>query len=747
MKTTLLAVVTALSVTQAASADSSKSIKRELHAINQKLNLLGKISHTQVKMAPKLITQKQVHEAGGTLILTSPGDYCLEENICGTLVLDADSICLDLCCHTLNAHEHPHAIIAHGHQGIKVFDGRIINSTNAAILVEDSSAVELFKLVLSDNAMDGIRITDSQDLNVHDIDCIGDTRGERALWFDTCENITVNHVNASGYLSTLGAIVQLDSCNAALIQDVDVVNNTKSAAFGGSFDISTMFVGANTCTGVDLVHVKVNNNTISTTGSPRFSGIGFIFSDSCTLNECQVNSNNIAANIDGELYRMVFIGRSSNFTITKCQANSNTGGVMLGDLRGFSPLDSSNLVFDGCQVNKNHTDASDPSANAGILGIFLQNTDVLPAEPNIIRNCQVNFNRIDDGGAGRIDTEGVIAGIVVQRSAIVDHCQSSNNSIGTADVIQYVEGLIAYGLPGATTSSVENVIISNCSFNNNTGGELGIGIVIDPFSSDGDVASIANITISNCSASSNGTYGISAGKFFQLPPDDSLLRNIEITDSICNKNGNGSLTPDAAGIFIDGVGVLTVEDTVSNILIKNCQVYDTASTLSANGIRVRRANNVVIENTNVFNTTADGGQAHGILFDNVTNSKILRTQVHGNQNNGVELVGDNSNIMILNSIAIDNDKGFSVARDSSLTAAIIQGNRALDNTSVGFEHATLSPQPFDTAYLNNYAQNNGVNYSISNYIQVVDYSIPTAVYTLEPNGATDFPTLANVSAT
>jgi hypothetical protein len=424
------------------------------------------------------------------------------------------------------------------------------------------------------------------------------------------------------------------------------------------------------------------------------------------MHQCEVNSNNIAANVDAELYRMFFIGRSNNFTVTECQANSNTGGTMLGDLRGFSPLDSSNLVFDGCQANNNHTNASDPSANAGIICFFLQNGGVLPVETNIIRNCQANFNRIDDAGAGRvIGTEAYIAGIFVQRSAIIDHCQSSYNSIGSADVVQYVEGFIASGSPGFSTSSVENVIISNSSFDNNTGGEFGLGIDLDAFSRDGDVASVFNITISNCSTSSNGSYGIFAGKFFQVPPDDSLFRNVEIIDCVCNRNGNGSLAPDAGGISVDGVGVLTIKDTVSNIVIKNCQVNDTFSSSGiANGIRVRRAKDVVIEDTNVFNTAADAGVAHGILFDTVKDSKIIRTQLHGNQNSGVELVGDNTDIAIIESVAMDNDIGFDFAAGSSASCCLVQDSRALSNKSAGFVHDI---RPLATTFIGNEAQCNG----------------------------------------
>ena len=86
------------------SSDSCcKSVKKDLHSLNKKLNDIGKLELRLNKLAPHSITQKKVNEAGGTLVLNCPGDYCLTENITGSLLVHADSVCIDLCCHTLDA--------------------------------------------------------------------------------------------------------------------------------------------------------------------------------------------------------------------------------------------------------------------------------------------------------------------------------------------------------------------------------------------------------------------------------------------------------------------------------------------------------------------------------------------------------------------------------------------------------------------------------------------------------------------
>ncbi len=640
------------------------------------------------------ICQKKIDRKGGTLILKKSGNYALTGDVTGTIVVAADSVCIDLCCHTLSAGGRASAIIANGHEALKVFNGRIINAQDAAISVENYSSAELYNLTMSGNALDAIRERNSEDLNVHDVNFINDNSSERALLMDTCNNIIVKNCNASGFLSTIGAVIEFDSCQNGSVRDVDVTNNTKTqSSTTGSFDTSTMFVGLNSCTGIELSNVKVNNNTIRQVEGNRFAGIGFMFSDTCSMHRCQISNNTIATNVAGELYRMLFIGSSSNITVTECQANSNTAATLLGYLRGFSPFESSNLVFDGCQVNNNFAEAVDSNFDGGIVGIWLQTNGVGIVENTVIRNCQVNFNTIADGGAGRVSAEAVIAGISLQGSGIIDHCQVNNNSIGTTDAIQYVEGLILYG------PLVKDIVVSNSSFDNNIGGEVGAGIVVLTYTDGGD--NEFNTTISNCSASSNQGIGIWPGKFFEFGPDSSLLRNLKIVDCVCNRNG--SETFDSAGIFIDGIEGF---DTVSNILIKNCQVNDTFSGVSAAGIRVRGATNVVVEDTNVFATVGSDTSvpAHGILFDTVQNSKIIRTQVHGNQNSGIELVGDNSTVALIEVVAMDNDVGVHFAANSTFDCSLVQDSRALNNATAGFSY---EPATLTTTFIGNESQCNG----------------------------------------
>lgn len=722
-----------------------KKVKKHLRKAEKKLESIEQLELRLNKSAPTPITQKNVDKAGGVLLLTHSGDYCLSENITGTLVVGANTVCIDLCCHTLNAAGRPNAIVADGYQGLKIFDGRIIGSTDAAIAVDNYSSVELFKLVLFNNALDGIRQTLCTDVSVHDVDFINTNSGERAIWFDTCDNINMKNCNASGFLSTIGAIVQLDSCHNASVQDIDVSFNTKTAGANVTeFSPGTAFVSVTESHGIDFVHVKANNNTFNNSipvadqsnHHRTAEAINFVSSHNCSLHRCETSNNtdvvgSVATPITED--SILSLNGCSGFIITEHQCNDNTCPTAISSFIGIALYGSSESILEKCQANTNLVDELYvlPGVFAQMHGIWVAGFGGGGSQDNVLRNCQANGNRVNKGGEGRSPgafNPGLVAGVRMNGTGhVIDGCQANHNSMGDSPEFTLIFGFLK--------SADNNGVLSNSTADNNVGGERAYGISLHPLNF-GFIFGADQI-ISNCSASSNGNYGISTGLFSDPLPE--FAANVVISNCVCHKNGTGS--GPAAGIIV----LNPAQDR--SIVIKNCQIADTgtsASTIAA-GIHAITATNVVIEDCNIFNTVADG-DGHGILFDTLNDSKIIRTQVHGNQNSGVELVGINKNVLILESIAIDNDKGFSVSAGSTLIHGVIQDNKAIGNAAAGFEHAATLPSPFDTGYQRNYAQNNGVNYSITNPIQIFTYSIPGATYNLVPNGASNFPTQANISA-
>ncbi len=80
----------------------------------------------------------------------------------------------------------------------------------------------------------------------------------------------------------------------------------------------------------------------------------------------------------------------------------------------------------------------------------------------------------------------------------------------------------------------------------------------------------------------------------------------------------------------------------------------------------------------------------------------------------VELIGDNSDIAIIECVAMDNDIGFEFAAGSTASCCLVQDSRALSNTTAGFKYAA-SPTPFTVTFIGNEAQCNGTTPSTDNY--------------------------------
>lgn len=680
------------------------------------------------------ISQKDLDKARGTLLLSCSGDYCLSENIIGTLIIGADSICLNLCCHTLDAGGRPNAIVADGHHSLKVYNGRIINSTNAAILVNNYTAVELFDLEMNYHALDAIRQTNSIDLNVNDVAFLNSNSGERALLFSSCSNIAVKNCSASGFLSTIGAIIQLDNCRAASVEDVDVTNNGKiSSADTNEFSVGTALVSVSSSSGVNFVRVKVNNNIFNNNipiSDPNnhwrtAEAIFFLSCSSCSLHRCETSNNtDVAGSLateDTEDFFLCLLDCNSCI-ITEHQSNQNTCTQPIAYFMAIASLDSTGMVVDGCQANNNLVSQLLVSKfitqmfgyDIGAYFSFAKSND------NLVRNCQANFNRVEVGGAGRANfgATGVIIGIGVGGTgAVVDYCQANHNTMGDSEPHTSVIGIFS--------DACNNATISNSSADNNTGGQDATGILLY---FQREATRGVNPLVLNCSANSNGNNGISIGYF-----DDLAQTNADITiiDCLCNKNGGGEgvakgivfqpVTGGTRNALIKGCQIYDTFSTfnavgifvenATNLAIQDCQIYNTTSSLSsAGGILALNGTSVVVENTNVFNTNPGPQTAgFGILFDSLNDSKIIRSQVHGNRDpsvTGVALFGRNNNIALIESIAIDNGIGFFFPPFvSTSSCSLVQDCRAINNISSGFDYAIATP--LTITFIGNEAQCNG----------------------------------------
>lgn len=720
------------------------------------------------------IYQSTIDAAGGTLTLSESGKYCLAEDVVGSIVIDSSSVCLDLNCHTINADGalyavavqrtppvptpektdwslkanlkegvdfnkiserpflalqaamgdevdaslnsadligeellsrpnfrlavHADASITDIHH-VTVSNGTVRGATAAGILVDTCFDVAVFDITMLENALDGLDIIDSNSVKVTNMSFLGDTTGERALFVDGSDNLTITGIVATGYLTTLGEIIHFGDSNVISLSNVDVSFNTITPVSSIDYlDIESSLVGFAGCTGTYLTNVYVNNNTFTDANvSPNgrsFEALYFLFCSGGSLTNCSTSNNidttgSLVQQVDYD-FILAFLS-CDNFIITNHQANKNSCPQTLAGFFQIFSGDSSNMVFDGAQANSSTVQQTALPTINGVNSLYVGSWlgPITALHDNILRNCQANDNVLNLASSNSFHV-----GIHTQGSDVIfDGCETSNNRAGNA--LGNVIGIVP--------SLSRNSIVSNCLANHNTGSGTAVGIVVHG----------GNCKILNCLANFNGNSGMQLGVFSS--PDDPLA-NIEVID--CVANDNGTSTGLARGInFTAGT---------NNIFIKGCQINNTgtASSSAALGIRIfSGSSNVVVEDTEVINTTSSTTGV-GISFSGVTNGKILRTEVLGSKNQGVQTSGTCANIIVDGSYAINNgSNGFEFS--TGTTNSLVQNSIALSNTGIGFVDLTAS----QNAWLGNKAQNNtGGAYSGIAAGNISTYSKSTGAY-------------------
>lgn len=576
---------------------------------------------------------------------------------------------------------------------ISIGNGTVVGAVDAAILIDTCFDVSLFDLTMLENALDSIRVVDSNAVSVVKCSFLGDTKGERALSFTGSDNLTVSEIVAQAFATTLGGIIQFEDCHALSISDVDVSFNTSTPDVRVDWlDPGSSLVVFSGCTGTHLYRVRVDNNTFTdeniAPNGRSHEALYFFFCSVGSLTDCST-SNNIdmtgSTVQDTDNFICAFLG-CDNFIVTNFQSNKNETPETIFTFVQILAADSNNMVFDGAQANSSTVAAYTNGVNSILVGAFFNSTN--DVHDNILRNCQANENVLTNALINSFHV-----GIHSQGADVIfDGCQTSNNVVGNA----------TGNLIGLVPSFSRNAIIENCTANNNTGSSNAAGIVVHG----------GNLKVLNCLASRNGNSGMQLGVF---SGSSDPLTNIEVID--CVVNDNGTSTGAARGInFSAGT---------NNIFIKGCQINNTgtASSSAALGIRVVSASkDIVIEDTVVTNTSSSTTGV-GISFTGVTNGNIFRSQVLDSKSQGIQTSGTCANIVIDGCYAINNgSNGFELS--SATTNSLVQNNVALSNAGTGFVDTTAS----QNAWLGNKAQNNTTGYSGVAAGNISTYTKSTGAY-------------------
>lgn len=145
----------------------------------------------------KPVTQALIDQGDGVFTLDSSGLWCLTENVCGTIVVNANSVSIDLGGYVLDAGGAAHGISSTQNVGVKIFNGCIQNTSDAGILVTGSTSVEIFDLGMQQRANDSIRVMFAGVVCVHDVNFFSGV-GLRAVGFESSNMLCIENCSMGG---------------------------------------------------------------------------------------------------------------------------------------------------------------------------------------------------------------------------------------------------------------------------------------------------------------------------------------------------------------------------------------------------------------------------------------------------------------------------------------------------------------------------------------------------------------------
>jgi len=248
----------------------------------------------------------------GVYTITQSGQYCVAENVTGLIIINTDSVCIDLQCHIVNAGGNANAFNVGDQSGIRISNGTVTNASDAAILATTCNAVELSNLYLVGNANDAIRLNGCTEAYVHNVNVLGGT-GNRAINLLACSESVVANCEMADYTgATTNGILEIISGQSVLVRNVDVCN----CVFSSVPDPSGYCGGIHVETSTDILIENSHAHRMTTSTEANTNGI---LIDTCLDSQvigCQMHRN--------ESNGILVLGANTSIAIIECVAMENT---------------------------------------------------------------------------------------------------------------------------------------------------------------------------------------------------------------------------------------------------------------------------------------------------------------------------------------------------------------------------------------------------------------------------------------
>lgn len=242
------------------------------------------------------------------IVITTPGSYCLANDIVGTVTIDADRVLLNL---------HGHRILGSGN---KI---EIMNHTDVTIrdgVIEGLSGI-------------GAEVIACTNITIEGVDFINNATGVFVI------STTGFHLDDATFREHTGSAIRLEDTNNSSI-------TRTSATFNAVGEVVALFG----CSNINLAEVQLNNNSGI---ADNLTGIQLTAVYNCTINNVSINNNvHISGGFSPKFIGIDLLDTNSDITIINTHINNNSGPGIFGINVG----ETSKLVCQNCTINDNRTD-------------------------------------------------------------------------------------------------------------------------------------------------------------------------------------------------------------------------------------------------------------------------------------------------------------------------------------------------------------------------------------------------------
>ncbi len=685
--------------------------------------------------------------APGTI--NTPGSYCLANNISGTITIAADNVTLDLNNHTIDS----------GNIGIEitgnnatVINGTVQNMSECGIKITNAQNSVLTAIDVISSAT-GFLLQGAATSLLTECQARSSSGAGFSLVASStnslvnCQALTTTGTGATyGFYAADGALNNFTSCTATDISTSSTLKGNSVAGFYLTGSESNDTISACTVTNVQSPDINVPaygifvsnsghtvtiNNVIGVTAGGT-AGVG-IFAES----DVNYVAENTACSNDKNYSRVdaLFLGSQANahgVANVDCSL-PNTPNVIEADFSGTYTTIAAIITETGsieskCEVISDKLvpiPAQFPVGQNAATGessftisqpgsYFLrQNMGIINVSPQTI-TITSNDVTLDLNGFTFIGALTINAGLenITIKNGILFGAPDPIITLGDGDTnITFDNLLFSFGLTdigAATSSTITNLIIKNCSFIGYN--DYGVNL--------SDVALINGLSIQDCYFKANIGIGI---------PIDIAVTNgtdIQISNVL-----HALETPNATGCFLT---------TCTNNVIQHCSYQINKNVYSLNpptGITCIAASgctNLNLQKCITQNATDITGSSTGFSITACTDTVLSECKAIGNgnaQSEGFVFMSTGTAVTAERCIAINNNRGFyvdgitnmmlerclaeknNIGFDFSATSTngLVQECVAQGNTSVGFSDSASASSGI--TYAANIARDNSTDYS------------------------------------